>query len=241
MIQSPTPSRLLRRLPLAVILCAALAGVIFLRDDLSLEALGRHAAGLIALRDEHYALTAGLFVLAYAGMVALSLPGATLATLTGGMLFGLFPGVVFNIAGASLGAVGVFLAARAGIGADVAARLAAGGGAPARLLAGLERNQWPALLAMRLAPVVPFFAANLLPAFAGVRLWPFAVTTVLGIVPGALILTSVGGGLAEVLARGEAPDLSVLGSPQVLAGLGGLALLAALPMLLRQVRKRRGV
>lgn len=224
----------IRRLPLLIIACSALIGVIFLRDELSFQALGRHADALTALRDAHPLLTAGAFVLGYAGMVALSLPGATLATLAGGMLFGLFPGVVYNVTGASLGAVGVFLAARAGIGADVAARLARGRGAA--LLQRLQRNAWPALLVMRLLPVVPFFAANLLPAFAGVRLWPFAATTVLGILPGALILTALGGGLAEVLARGEAPDLSLLTSPQVVLGLCGLAALVAGPVLWRALR-----
>ena len=230
-------SGLIRRLPLLIIACTALAGAVFLRDELSFAALGRHAAALTALRDAHPLLMAGGFVAAYAVMGALSLPGATLATLAGGMLFGLFPGVLFNVTGASLGAVGVFLAARAGIGADVAARLAAGRGGP--LLARLRRNEWSALMVMRLLPVVPFFAANLLPAFAGVRLWPFAATTVLGILPGALILTTLGSGLAEVFARGGAPDLSVLTSPQVVLGLSGLAALVALPMLWRALRPRR--
>lgn len=234
-----TRSGLIRRLPLLIIACTALVGVVFLRDDLSFEALGRHAAALTALRDGHPVLMAVGFMLAYAVMVALSLPGATLATLAGGMLFGVFPGVLFNVTGASLGAVGVFLAARAGMGADVAARLAAGGGGAARLLERLQRNEWPALLVMRLLPVVPFFAANLLPAFAGVRLWPFAATTVLGILPGALILTTLGSGLAEVLAQGGVPDLSVLTSPQVVLGLSGLATLVVLPMLWRALRPRR--
>ena len=58
------------------------------------------------------------FVLAYVGIVAFSLPGATVATLTGGFLFGLFPGVFYNLAGATAGAVLLFLAARAGFGAS---------------------------------------------------------------------------------------------------------------------------
>ena len=92
---------------------------------------------------------------------------------------------------------------------------------------------------MRLLPVVPFFAANLLPAFAGVRLWPFAATTLLGILPGALILTTLGSGLAGVLSQGGAPDLSVLTSPQVVLGLSGLAAIVALAMVWRALRPRR--
>lgn len=223
----------LRRLPLALVALAAVTGLVFFRDALAPEAITRHAARLAALRDAHFALAAVLFVLAYVAIVALSLPGATLATLTGGFLFGLFPGALFNVAAATAGAALIFLAARAGLGAEVAARLVRGGGAGARAVEGLRRNPWGALLAMRLVPVMPFFAANLIPAFAGVRLWPFAVTTALGILPGALILTALGENLRPVIAAGGAPDLSALGRPGVLLPLFALAALALVPMLVR--------
>lgn len=228
----------LRHLPLALILAVAAVSAFALKDHLGLEALAARQADLLAFRDAHYIWAMLGFVLAYVVIVAFSLPGGTVATLTGGFLFGLFPGVVLNVTGASLGAVLVFLAARAGFGADVAARIAQGGGAAARLQAGLQRNVWSALLVMRLVPAVPFFLANLLPAFAGVRLWPFAATTLLGIIPGALVYTSVGAGLGGVLARGETPDLSIIFAPQVLLPLLGLALLSALPMLIGVFRRK---
>jgi uncharacterized membrane protein YdjX (TVP38/TMEM64 family) len=131
----------------------------------------------------------------------------------------------------------VFLAARAGFGADVAARMKSGTGPAARLLAALQQNQWSALLIMRLVPAVPFFIANLIPAFVGIRLLPFAATTVLGIIPATVVFTSVGAGLGEVFARGETPDLGIIFAPQILLPLLGLAALSALPMLLRLRRK----
>ena len=226
-----------RRLPLIVIVLAAVLGAVLLRDRLSFAALAENRAALLAFRDTHYGQAAAVFVAAYAVMVAFSLPGAAVATLTGGFLFGVFPGVVFNVIAASAGAVAVFLAARAGIGADVAARVQAQGGAGARLMAGLRENAWSVLLAMRLVPVVPFFVANLIPAFTGIRLWPFAVTTAVGIVPGTLVYTSLGAGLSEVFARGETPDLGVIFAPQVLWPLLGLAALALLPVGLRLWRR----
>jgi uncharacterized membrane protein YdjX (TVP38/TMEM64 family) len=222
-----------RRLPFILILVAAVIGAIFLRDQLSFETLAQNREMLLDYRDAHFALTAFLFVLIYIAIVALSLPGATIATLTGGFLFGLFPGALFNVLAAGTGAVLVYLAARAGLGADVSARIVASGGAGARLLSGLQKNVWSALMTMRLIPAVPFFLSNLLPAFAGVALWPFAVTTYLGIVPGTVIFTSVGAGLAEVFAAGGTPDLGVIFTPAVLLPLLGLAALSALPLLIR--------
>jgi uncharacterized membrane protein YdjX (TVP38/TMEM64 family) len=222
-----------------VIALVAVLGAVLLRDQVSLESLARHREALLAYRDAHYPVAVLGFMAAYVAIVGFSLPGATVATLTGGFLFGLFPGVIYNVLSATAGAIAIFLAARLGLGAEVAAGIAARGGAPARLQASLGENQWSVLFLMRLLPAVPFFLANLLPAFAGVRLWPFALTTFLGIMPGTLVLTSVGAGLGEVFAAGAAPDLSVLTSPQVLGPILGLALLAGLPLALRLWQARR--
>lgn len=225
------------RLPILILLAVALAGAFFLRDELTFEALAQHREELLAYRDAHYLWAALGFMLAYVAIVAFSLPGATLATLTGGFLFGIFPGAGFAVVSATLGAAAVFLAARAGFGASVAAGIAERGGAPARLLAGLQENEWSVLLVMRLVPAVPFFLANLLPAFVGVRLLPFVITTFLGIIPGSIVFTSVGSGLGEVFAQGGTPDLSVIFAPKVLLPLLGLAALSLVPVIVKRLRK----
>ena len=235
---APRPrSTLLRRLPLIAIVTVAAVGAFALRDYLSFDTLARNREALLAFRDAHAVQAALGFVAIYALIVAFSLPGATVATLTGGFLFGLFPGVLYNVTAATIGAVAVFLAARAGIGADAAARIAERGGAAARLQTSLQDNQWSVLFLMRLVPAVPFFLANLIPAFVGVRTDRFAVTTFLGIIPGALVFTSVGAGLGDVFARGETPDLSVVFSWPVLGPILGLAALSALPLVIKFFRK----
>jgi uncharacterized membrane protein YdjX (TVP38/TMEM64 family) len=229
----------LRKLPILLILATAVLGAILLRDQLSFEALARHREALIAYRDAHYGLAVLGFIAVYIGIVALSLPGGTVSTLTGGFLFGLFPGVIFNVIGAGTGAMLVFLAARSGFGASVSARIAAAGGVAARLQAGLRENEWSVLFLMRIVPAVPFVLANLIPAFVGTSLFRFSVSTFLGIIPGALVFTSVGSGLGEVFARGETPDLGILFTPAVLGPILGLAALAALPMVLRAFKRTR--
>lgn len=229
----------LRRLPILVILGAALIGAVALRDDLSFATLARHRDDLLAFRDAHYIWAVLGFLAGYVAIVSLSLPGGTVATLTGGFLFSLFPGVLFNVLGAGTGAVLVFLAARTGFGEALARKLETAGGKAARLQARLRENEWSVLFLMRLVPLVPFFIANLVPAFVGTSLFRFAVSTFVGIIPGALVFTSVGSGLGEVFARGEAPDLGIIFTPPVLLPLLGLAALAALPMLLRAVKGAR--
>lgn len=227
-----------RRLPFLLILAAAAIGAFTLRDQFSFAALAENREWLMALRDQHYVLAVLGFIATYTVIVGFSLPGATIATLTGGFLFGTFPGVIFNVTAATLGAIAIFLAARSGFGERFAESMHNRGGAVARLQDGLRDNEWSVLFIMRLVPVVPFFLANLIPAFMGVRLSRFAITTFLGIIPGGLVYTSVGAGLGEVFARGEMPDMGIIFAPHILGPILGLAALSALPMVIKALRKK---
>lgn len=227
----------LKKLPILIVLVVALIGAFTLKDHLSFAALSENREKLLAFRDAHFVWAVLGFMAAYVVIVGFSLPGATIATLTGGFLFGLFPGVLFNVLAATLGSVGVFLAARAGFGAAIARKMETNGGAGARLMAALRENEWSVLFMMRLIPAVPFFIANLIPAFVGTRLMPFVVTTFLGIIPGGLVYTSVGAGLGEVFARGETPDFGIIFAPHVLLPILGLAALSALPIVVKKFRK----
>ncbi len=232
---------LLRRLPLIAILTVALIGAFTLRDFLSFEALAENREALIGFRDANMVLTVAAFILIYVVIVAFSLPGATIATLTGGFLFATFPGALFNIIAATIGATMIFMAARWGLGERLAARMDSSDGAVKRIKTAIDDNQWEALFLIRLVPAVPFFVANLVPALVGVPVFRFVVSTFLGIIPGAVVYTSVGAGLGEVFARGETPDLGIIFEPHILLPILGLAALAALPIAIKALRGKKGV
>ena len=230
------PSGMRRALPLIVIALGAGLGWWWLGDLFSFEALAQNREALLALRDAHYATSVMVFVLAYALIVAFSLPGALIATLTGGFLFATFPGALFNVTGATLGATAIFLAVRLGIGARIGARLDGAEGLVKRIKDGIDDTQWSMLFLIRLVPAVPFFIANLVPAFLDVPLRRYVISTFFGIMPGAVVYTSVGAGLSEVFARGETPDLGLIFEPAILFPLLGLCALAALPVLIKALR-----
>ena len=169
-----------RRLPIIVILCVALLGGYFLRDYLAFDTLRDNREALIAFRDNNYVLMVAMFVATYFVVVAFSLPGATIMTLAGGFLFATFPGALFNVTGATLGAIGIFMAASWGLGEKLAAKMESSGGAVKKIKDGIDENQWSMLFLIRLVPAVPFFVANLVPALVGVPLSRFAISTVLG-------------------------------------------------------------
>jgi uncharacterized membrane protein YdjX (TVP38/TMEM64 family) len=230
-----------RYLPILAIATGAGLGWWLFGDYLNFRALAEHRDALIAFRDANYAATAAAFIAAYALIVAFSLPGATVATLTGGFLFATFPGALFNIAAATIGATAIFLAAQTSVGARLGARLEGSEGLVKKIKDGIDENQWSMLFLIRLVPVVPFFVANLVPAFLEVPLRRYVVSTFFGIMPGAVVYTSVGAGLNEVFARGETPDLGIIFEPHVLFPILGLCALALLPVILRAVRGKRGL
>ncbi|MDF3414435.1 TVP38/TMEM64 family protein [Sulfitobacter sp. M57] len=224
-----------RYLPLIVIGVIAVIGAFTLRDYISFDALRDNREALIAFRDGHFVLTILLFIAVYVAIVAFSLPGAAIATLAGGFLFGTALGTVLNVTSATLGAVVIFLAARMGLGNRLKDKMDAADGVVAKIKKGIDENQWSMLFFIRLVPAVPFFVANLIPAFVGVPLYRFAISTFLGIIPGSLVYTSVGAGLGEVFARGETPNLGIIFEPHILLPILGLTALSLLPVLIKAV------
>lgn len=232
---------LLRHAPLVLIVALAGIGAFTLRNYLSFEMLRENRSLLLEYRDTHFALMVAGFVCVYTLIVACSLPGAAVASVTGGFLFGILWGGVFNVFAASLGAVVIFQAARIGLGQSLVAKMDASDGTLKRIKDGLTENEISVLFLLRLVPAVPFFVANLLPALVGVRFRNFVLTTVLGIIPGALVFTWIGVGLGEVFDRGGNPDLTLLWEPQVIGPILGLSALAALPIIIKAVRRKKDI
>lgn len=233
-----------RAAPILIVAASAGLGAVLLGDALSLETLRDNREALLDWRDRSYLAAVAGFMALHVAVVAFSLPGSFAMTVAGGFLFGLAPGAAFAVLSGSVGATLVFLAARAGLGADLGAgpgaRRSAEGdpGLSARIGRGLQANAVSCLLLLRLVPVVPFILANLAPAYFGVGLRMFFLTTLVGIAPGTAITAWIGAGLGEAFDRGETPGLGLLLDPLILGPVLGLCALAALPMLIRP--RRRG-
>ena len=219
-----------------IIALAAVAVLLALRftglgDLLSLDTLARHRATLAGWVAANPLLVGAAYVALYAAAVTFSVPGAVVLTLSGGFLFGAVLGTTLTVLAATAGATLVFLFARVIFGADALARL---GPRAEGLAAGIQRNAWSYLLVLRLVPLFPFFLVNLVPAFAGVRLPVFVITTLLGIIPGTAVFSLSGAGIGRVLDAGGTPTLAGILTPEIIIALCGLAALALLAIPLRR-------
>lgn len=229
-------TRLGRLVPLAII---ALGFVLFFVFDLdrfiTLESLARHHAALLAFVGANPIAAWLVYVGLYVLVTGFSVPGATVMTLAGGVLFGTIIGALGSVIGATTGAAAIFLATRTALGEPLRARA---GPWLMRLEAGFRRDAFNYLLTLRLIPIFPFFAVNLVPAFLGVPLRTFVLATFLGIIPGTVVFTSIGAGLGDLIATGETLTPGDLLSPEIVLGLAGLGLLSLAPVAYRRWRRR---
>lgn len=225
-----------------VVLIAALA-VLYLAGGahyFSLAYLAERHEALRGVVDAHPLSAPLVFGVAYAVSVAISLPAASILTIVGGFLFGwLVAGLVVAVA-ATIGATALFLAARSAFGQGLRQRI---GPRAAKLAEGFEEDAFGYLLVLRLAPVFPFFLVNVAPAFFKVPLGVYVTATFFGILPGTFAYAYLGTGLESALdaAAAAGRDVSVadLVTWQLSLAFLLLAVVAAVPLVIRRLRGRR--
>jgi uncharacterized membrane protein YdjX (TVP38/TMEM64 family) len=249
---SPQGSRVLRLAPLLTLI--ALAGLAFAMGwhrELSLEGLVRHRAALDAFIGAHRVQALAIFIAVYVAAVALSLPGAVFLTVGAGVLFGWVLGGAAAVVGATLGATALFLIARGALADYVRRRV---GTRVNQIIDGFRADAFNYLLFLRLVPAFPFWLVNLAPALAGVSLGTFVAATAIGIIPGTFAFAVFGAGLDSVLAAQDGAyracvaagrsdcrlDFNIRAAltPQLLAALCALGLVALIPVAVRRWRAR---
>ena len=226
-----------RLLPVAVLGLGSIGFfALGLGDYLTFETLHENRMVLEDFISNHMILAPAIFFLVYAAVVAFSLPGGAVMTIAGGFLFGTLLGTTFVVLSATTGAVAIFMAAKTSLGEPLRAKA---GPWLQKFEAGFQKNAFNYLLVLRLVPLFPFFVVNLVAAFLGVGLRTYAVTTLIGIIPGSFVYASVGTGLGSIFAMGEAFSPAGILTPEIVVALAGLAVLSLLPVAYKAVKARR--
>ncbi len=227
------PRLWLRWMPVAGIALVLLLAYAFgLENYLSLSAIRRHQAELIAFVADNLALAALTYVVVYVIVVAVSFPGAGVMTITGGFLFGAALATALAVFAGTVGATLIFLATRSSLG-DLFARRA--GPRAQKLRDGFLQEGFSYLLFLRLVPLFPFWLVNLAAALFGMRLLPYVVATAIGTVPATFAFAFFGQGLGTALKNDDRPA-----SAELLIALMLLGLVALVPPLVRRWRRRKG-
>ena len=214
-------------------------------DYFSISSLIRNREYLAEFAASNPFVALGAYVALYAGLVAISFPGASLVTTAAGFVFGGVTGAISTVFGATIGAVAIFLVARSSAG-DFLVRRA--GPFVGRMVDGFNKNSFNYLLIIRLTPLFPFWAVNIVPALLNMQLLPYTVATAIGIIPGTFAYSFVGSGLGDVIAAQEAanPGCAAAGTcgidpanlinPQIVWAMLALAAISTLPIFIRRFR-----
>ena len=228
------PASIIRIWGLPVALLCGLVGFFAsgLHDLVSWQTVTLHYAEINHFTQQNWLASYAGFAVLYIAVVAFSLPIASLLTLAAGALIG-WPAIGLIVLAATAGASLVFIAAR-GLFRDLLRARA--GAFFATVESGFTNNAFSFLLFLRLMPVAPFWAVNILPAFTRMTLPQFIAATAIGIIPGTSVYVAVGRGFDHVLARGETPDLGIIFEPHILLPILGLCVLAALPIVIKALR-----
>ena len=221
-----------------------LAGVIALifgmgwNRYLSLDTLRDHGQALRDFTADHWLLSLlalmAIFTIATASVV----PGVFFVTITAGYLFGPWIGGVATSIAATLGALIVYGVARSALGLSMRRKAEMNAGLMQKVCAAIDKDTFWYVLASRLAVVVPFHMINLAAGIMSVRLLPYTIATVIGLLPAHIIYCWIGARLNALLASDPNPDIQSLFA-QFWAPMAGVFVLAVvLPFALKAVQAR---
>jgi uncharacterized membrane protein YdjX (TVP38/TMEM64 family) len=207
------------RRTLLLILLAGAVGIVLalvLSGTITLDEFKARREEIQALIFAQPVARTALFILIFALAAAIA-PGAAVFKLITGALFGLWAGLAIAVAATVLAACIGFLIARYLLRRWVERRWADRFCAINR---GVENEGIVYLLAMRFNPLVPFFLINFGMGITRMRLWAFALTSLVGVMPASFIYANAGTQIAAI----ERPS-DILSLPLLLS----LLLLSAMP------------
>jgi pyruvate/2-oxoglutarate dehydrogenase complex dihydrolipoamide dehydrogenase (E3) component/uncharacterized membrane protein YdjX (TVP38/TMEM64 family) len=211
---------------IAIVLAIAVAIGLFFAFDLG------HFLTLDYIKDRQEAFqnfyaanrlaTLGAYFVLYVAVTALSLPGAAVMTIAAGALFGLGTGVVLVSFASSIGATLAFLVSRFllrdWVQTKFRDRLKA-------INSGVEKEGAFYLFTLRLVPIFPFFAINLVMGLTPMRAVTFYWVSQIGMLAGTAVYVNAGTQLGRI------EGLSGILSPELLLS---FALLGVFPLLARK-------
>jgi uncharacterized membrane protein YdjX (TVP38/TMEM64 family) len=161
------------------------------------------------------------FLLVVAGYVLggfMMLPVTVMVAATS-IAFGPWTGFAYSLTGAVTSALAAYGVGQV-LGRDVVRRLA--GARINRISRSLARRGVVAVIAIRMVPVAPFTVVNIAAGASHIRFGDFVIGTVIGLLPGVVVLTLLATSLLEAVTAPSVEDLLLLLGAVAVAGLAAL-------------------
>ena len=203
---------------------------------LSLDTLRDHGQTFRDFTAANYVVSLLALMLLFAVLTASVVPGVFFVTITAGYLFGPWVGGVATSIAATAGALVVYAVTRSALGDALRRKAERDKGLMQKVCAAIDKDTFWYVLASRLAVVVPFHMINVAAGIMAVRLAPYTIATVIGLLPAHIIYCWIGARLNALLANDPNPDFQALFS-QFWAPMTGVFVLAVvLPFAMKGVQ-----
>jgi len=203
---------------------------------LSLDTLRDHGQTFRDFTAANYVVSLLALMLLFAVLTASVVPGVFFVTITAGYLFGPWVGGVATSIAATAGALVVYAVTRSALGDALRRKAERDKGLMQTVCAAIDKDTFWYVLASRLAVVVPFHMINVAAGIMAVRLAPYTIATVIGLLPAHIIYCWIGARLNALLANDPNPDFQALFS-QFWAPMTGVFVLAVvLPFAMKGVQ-----
>jgi len=152
---------------------------------------------LFSLINHNFFLSCILYLLLYVFSISFSIPVGFFLTLLSGYFFGFYYGSLISIFSATIGSLIIFNLVKYNF-KIFDMNIFEKNDIYKYLKIGIKKNTYKYLFLIRLFPLIPFWLANIIPSFFGVKATPFVITTFFGIMPMSLIISYSGSQLNEI-------------------------------------------
>jgi pyruvate/2-oxoglutarate dehydrogenase complex dihydrolipoamide dehydrogenase (E3) component/uncharacterized membrane protein YdjX (TVP38/TMEM64 family) len=209
---------------LVAVLAAAIAFFVFdLGRFFSLAYIKQSQQTFSDLYNARPVFITAVFFVIYVAITSLSLPGAAIMTLAAGASFGLIWGTVVVSFASTLGATCAMLISRYVLRDSIEKRF---GTKLAEVNKGIEKEGAFYLFTLRLLPLIPFFALNVLMGLTKMKTLTFFWVSQIGMLAGTVAYVNAGTEIAKI------DSLRSILSPGLI---GSFVLLGIFPLLMKKV------
>ena len=203
---------------------------------LSLDTLRDHGQEFRDFTAANYVVSLLALMLLFAVLTASVVPGVFFVTITAGYLFGPWVGGVATSIAATAGALVVYAVTRSALGDALRRKAERDKGLMQKVCAAIDKDTFWYVLASRLAVVVPFHMINVAAGIMALRLAPYTIATVIGLLPAHIIYCWIGARLNALLANDPNPDFQALFSQFWAPMMGVFVLAVVLPFAMKGVQ-----
>ena len=193
---------------------------------LDLEILKSNKEYLFELYENNKIIFLLIFFAIYVTSTAVSIPGATILTLAGGFIFGRYLGTLVVSIAACIGATLAMIVARTLLGEYIQNKY------PKQLATmneGVKKEGGLYLLSLRLIPLFPFVAINLIMGLTKMSIKKFYLYSQIGMLPGTFVYVNAGSALSNIENISDILSLEIFIS---------FALLGIVPIVIKLVMKK---